>query len=151
MSPFVEADIGVGDIENPVAVREGTRQDSESPTVNPVKGADNGDQISRRTFSQFTISLIGMVASAHDVWALDYPTRTIRIVVGFPAGTAPDITARLFGRWMSGDTRQQFIVDNRTGSGTNITTDIVAHAAPDGYTLLAIISSNTISATLTRT
>lgn len=80
-------------------------------------------------------------------WALDYPTRTVRVIVGFPAGIGPDITGRLMSQWLSEHLGQQFIVDNRPGASSNIGTEMVAKAAPDGYTLLVTVSTNAINAT----
>src|SRR5215468_11151355 len=80
--------------------------------------------------------------------ALDYPTRPVRIVVGFPAGTSSDITARLIGQQLSVQLGQQFVVENRTGAGTNVAAESVVHASPDGYTLLWVTQTNAINATL---
>ncbi|HUD85782.1 MAG TPA: tripartite tricarboxylate transporter substrate binding protein [Xanthobacteraceae bacterium] len=81
-------------------------------------------------------------------WADVYPSRPARILVGFPAGTSSDIIARLIAQWLSERLGQQFIVENRTGAGTNIAADLVVHAAPDGYTLLWVTQTNAINATL---
>jgi tripartite-type tricarboxylate transporter receptor subunit TctC len=81
-------------------------------------------------------------------WAQTYPSRPVRIIVGFPPGTATDTDARLIAQWLSGRLGQQVIVDNRTGAGTNIAVENVARAAPDGYTLLMITVTNAINATL---
>jgi tripartite-type tricarboxylate transporter receptor subunit TctC len=90
-------------------------------------------------------------AAAFDVSSLahaaDYPTRPVRVIVGFPAGIGPDITGRLISQWWSDHLGQQFIVDNRPGAGSNIGTEMVAKAAPDGYTLLVTVSTNAINAT----
>jgi tripartite-type tricarboxylate transporter receptor subunit TctC len=80
--------------------------------------------------------------------ALDYPTRPVHIIVGYPAGGSTDIVARLIGNWLSNRLGQQFIVENRAGAGNNIGTEVVAKAAPDGYTLLLVNPANTINATL---
>ena len=81
-------------------------------------------------------------------WAQTYPARPVHIVVGFPPGQAADITARLIGQWLSERLGQQFIIDNRPGAGSNIATELVVHAPPDGYTLLVVVASNSINATL---
>jgi tripartite-type tricarboxylate transporter receptor subunit TctC len=80
--------------------------------------------------------------------ALDYPTRPVHIIVGYPAGGSTDIVARLIGNWLSERLHQTFIVENRAGAGNNIATEAVTKAAPDGYTLLLINPANTINATL---
>jgi tripartite-type tricarboxylate transporter receptor subunit TctC len=75
-------------------------------------------------------------------WALDYPTRPVRIIVGFPAGYATDIIARLVGQSLSERLGQQFVVENRPGASSNIGTEIVVRAPPDGYTLLEVSAAN---------
>src|SRR6266550_6266635 len=80
--------------------------------------------------------------------AQTYPARPVRIVVGFPAGTSSDITARLIGQWLSQRLNQQFIVENRTGVGTNIAAESVVHASPDGYSLLWVTQTNAINASV---
>jgi tripartite-type tricarboxylate transporter receptor subunit TctC len=81
-------------------------------------------------------------------FAQAYPARPVRIIVGFPAGTSSDITARLIAQWLSERLNQQFLVENRTGAGTNIAADTVVHAAADGYTLLWVTQTNAINATV---
>ena len=81
-------------------------------------------------------------------WAQAYPTRPVRIIVGFAAGGATDIVARLMGQWLSERLGQQFVIENRPGAGSNIATEAVVRAPPDGYTLLLVASANAINATL---
>jgi tripartite-type tricarboxylate transporter receptor subunit TctC len=78
----------------------------------------------------------------------DYPTRPVRIVVPYPAGIAPDIVARLVAAQLTERLRQQFIVDDRPGGASNVGTEIVVRATPDGYTLLVVTVSNVINASL---
>src|SRR5262244_4036724 len=80
--------------------------------------------------------------------AQTYPTRLVRIIVGFPAGGTTDIVGRLIGQWLSERLGQQFVIENRPGASANIATEAVALAAPDGYTLLMLGAANTINATL---
>jgi tripartite-type tricarboxylate transporter receptor subunit TctC len=80
--------------------------------------------------------------------ALDYPTRPVHLIVGYPAGGTTDILARLVGQYLSERHGQQFIIDNRSGAGNNIGTEAVVGAAPDGYTLLLVNPANAINATL---
>jgi len=80
--------------------------------------------------------------------AQSYPTRVVRIVVGFTAGGTTDIGARLIGQWLQERLGQPFVIENRPGAGTNIATESVVRAAPDGYTLLMIGPSSAINATL---
>jgi tripartite-type tricarboxylate transporter receptor subunit TctC len=77
-----------------------------------------------------------------------YPARPVRIIVGFAAGGAPDIAARLVGQWLSERLGQQFIIENRPGAGGNLATEVVVDAPADGYTLLLINLSNAVNATL---
>jgi len=80
--------------------------------------------------------------------ALDYPTRPVHWIVGFPAGGTTDILARLVGQYLSERLGQQFIIDNRAGAGNNIGTELVVNAPPDGYTLLLVNPANAINTTL---
>jgi tripartite-type tricarboxylate transporter receptor subunit TctC len=78
----------------------------------------------------------------------NYPTKPVRLVVQVPAGSAPDIIARIVGEWMSERMGQQFVIDNRPGASGNIATEAVIRSAPDGYTLLLAMSANAINASL---
>ena len=80
--------------------------------------------------------------------AQNYPSRPVRIIVGFTAGGASDITARLLGQWLTVRLGHQFIIENRPGAGTNIASEAVAKSPPDGYTLLLVSVANTVNATL---
>src|SRR5215472_16501642 len=77
-----------------------------------------------------------------------YPSRSVRVIVGFAPGQAIDIVTRIIGQRLSERLGEQFIIDNRPGAGGNIATEAVVRALPDGYTLLAIGSNNLINATL---
>jgi tripartite-type tricarboxylate transporter receptor subunit TctC len=77
-----------------------------------------------------------------------YPSRPVRIIVGFPPGGAADITARMMGQWLSERLGQPFVIENRPGAGTNIGSEAVAKAPADGYTLLLVSVANTVNATL---
>ncbi len=80
--------------------------------------------------------------------AQSYPTRPVRLVVGYPAGSGPDIPARLVGQWLSQRLGQPFTIDNRPGAAGNVGAEIVAKAEPNGFTLLEVLSTNTINASL---
>ncbi|HTV29699.1 MAG TPA: tripartite tricarboxylate transporter substrate binding protein [Xanthobacteraceae bacterium] len=82
--------------------------------------------------------------------ALDYPTRPVHLVVGFPAGGSPNLVARVIGHWLSTRLGEQFVVEPTPGAGSNIGTEKVVRAAPDGYTLLLMTAANTINASLYR-
>ncbi len=103
---------------------------------------------SRRTFLHAAAAAAEMPALARRAWALDYPTRPVHLIVGFPAGGLTDILARILSPWLSQRLGQQFLVEDRPGAGTNIATEAVLRASPDGYTLLMATSSNAINATL---
>jgi tripartite-type tricarboxylate transporter receptor subunit TctC len=105
-------------------------------------------KIPRRTVLRLTAAALALPAVSRAAWAENYPARPVRIAVGFPPGTSSDITARLIAQWLSERLGQQFIVENRPGAGTNLAADVVAHASPDGYTLLWVTQSNAINATL---
>jgi tripartite-type tricarboxylate transporter receptor subunit TctC len=107
--------------------------------------------IPRRKFLHLTAGAAALPALSRTAFAQGYPARPARIVVGFPAGTSSDITARLIGQWLSERLGQQFVVENRPGAGTNIATDTVVHAAPDGYALLWVTQTNAINATIYQT
>jgi tripartite-type tricarboxylate transporter receptor subunit TctC len=91
---------------------------------------------------------IALPAMSRMAYALDYPSRPVRFVVGFPAGSATDIVGRLVAQALSEEFGQQFIVDDRPGAGSNIAAEAVVRAEPDGYTLLQVASPNAINATL---
>jgi len=102
----------------------------------------------RRQFLHLAAGAAALPAVSRFAWAQAYPTRPVRIVVGFPPGGGADITARLIGQWLSERLGQPFIIDNRPGAGSNIATEAVVRAAPDGYSLLLVGSYNAINATL---
>ena len=105
-------------------------------------------QFSRRRFLQLTTSVAGVGAATRNARGQSYPTRPVHIVVGFPPGQAADISARLLGQWLSERLGQSFIIDNRPGAASTIATEQVVHASPDGHTLLYVVASNYINATL---
>src|SRR5271156_3604478 len=104
--------------------------------------------ISRRT----AIGLIALgtsaIATRRSVAALDYPTRPVRFMVGYPPGGATDILARLIGQRLSEKLGQQFVIENKPGAGNNIGTEAAVNATPDGYAVLLVNPANFINTTL---
>jgi tripartite-type tricarboxylate transporter receptor subunit TctC len=105
-------------------------------------------KLPRRQFLHLATIAIGLPAVSRGANAQNYPARPVRIIVGFAAGGAPDIAARLLAQWLSERLGQQFIIENRPGAGGNIATEAVVDASADGYTLLLINISNAVNATL---
>ena len=94
-----------------------------------------------------TLAALALLPLAH-ASAAGYPDHPVRIIVGYPPGGSTDISARLFGQWLSEKLHQQFIVENKPGAGNNIGTEFAIKSAPDGYTLFLANPANTINATL---
>jgi|PersoiStandDraft_1058852.scaffolds.fasta_scaffold28220_2 tripartite-type tricarboxylate transporter receptor subunit TctC len=104
--------------------------------------------LARRHFLKLAAGAAALPAVSGKSWAIDYPTRPVRVVVGFPPGGFTDTTTRLISAWLSEKLGQQFVVENRPGASSNIATEFVARSAPDGYTLLQIGDGNAYNATL---
>ena len=105
-------------------------------------------KIRRRNFLQLAGAAATFPAASRLAWADNYPTRPVRIVVGFPPGSATDTDMRLIAAPLGQKLGQEVIVDNRPGAGSNLAAEIVSRAAPDGYTLLAMTVTNAVNATL---
>src|SRR5262245_12145466 len=110
----------------------------------PCFQKDDAMKHSRRTLLRLAAGAAALPAASHLAWAQAYPSRPVRLIVGFAAGGTTDITARLVGQWLSDRLGQQFLVENRTGAATNIATEAVVRAPADGYTLLVVTASNAI-------
>jgi tripartite-type tricarboxylate transporter receptor subunit TctC len=103
--------------------------------------------IDRRELLCLTGATAAVAACPQVTQAETYPSRPVRVLVGYAAGGGVDIAARLIGQWLSERFQQQFIVENRTGAATNIATEAVVRSPPDGYTLLLVNAANAINAT----
>jgi tripartite-type tricarboxylate transporter receptor subunit TctC len=105
-------------------------------------------KLRRRQFLQLAAGAAALPAVGSAARADVYPSRPVQMIVGFPPGSAPDIIARLSGEWLGERLGQNFVVENRPGAGSNIGTEIVVRAQPDGYTILADVLSNVLNASL---
>ena len=104
--------------------------------------------LARRRFLYLATAAAALPALPRIAPAQPYPTRPVRLVIGYPPGGSADITARLIGQWLSERLGQPVVIESRPGAGTNIATETVVNAPPDGYTLLLVAPANAINATL---
>src|SRR6266852_1590081 len=102
----------------------------------------------RRRFLRVAAGAAALAAAPRIAGAQTYPTRAVRLIIGYPPGGSADLTARLVGQWLSERLGQPVVVESRPGAGTTIATEAVVHAPPDGYTLLLVAPANAINATL---
>jgi len=102
----------------------------------------------RRRFLQLAAGAVALPAASRLACAQAYPARPVRIIIGYTPGGSADLTARLMGQWLSERLGQQFLIESRPGAGTNLATEAVVNAPPDGYTLLLVAPANAINATL---
>jgi tripartite-type tricarboxylate transporter receptor subunit TctC len=105
-------------------------------------------ELPRRHFLHLAAAAATLPTVSRFAWAQTYPTRPVRWIVPFPPGGVTDITARLIGQWLSDRLGQPFVVENRPGAASNIGTEVVVRAPPDGYALLLVGLYNAINATL---
>ncbi|TMJ88175.1 MAG: tripartite tricarboxylate transporter substrate binding protein, partial [Alphaproteobacteria bacterium] len=102
----------------------------------------------RRRFLHLAAGAAALASLSRVARAQAYPTRPVRIIVGYPPGGSTDVMARLIGQQLTERLGQSFVLENRPGAGTNIATEAVVKAAPDGYTLLAVDAAPAINTTL---
>jgi tripartite-type tricarboxylate transporter receptor subunit TctC len=105
-------------------------------------------KLPRRRFLQLAGAAVAAPAVSRVAWAQSYPARPVRLIIGYTPGGSADLTARLLAQWLSERLGQSFVVESRPGGGTNIATEAVVRAPPDGYTLLLVAPANAINATL---
>jgi tripartite-type tricarboxylate transporter receptor subunit TctC len=105
-------------------------------------------KLPRRQFLHLAAGAAALSAVSRIARAQAYPSRPVRIIVGFPAGGNADTIARVMGQWLSERLGQPFVVENRTGAATNIAAEAVVRSPPDGYTLLFVTSANAVNTTL---
>src|SRR5499425_3015490 len=105
-------------------------------------------KLPRRKFLHLAAGAAALPAASRFARAQAYPSRPVRLIVGYAPAGGTDIIARLIGQWLSERLGQQFIIENRPGAGTNIATEAVVRAPPDGYTLLLVNAANAVNATL---
>jgi tripartite-type tricarboxylate transporter receptor subunit TctC len=105
-------------------------------------------KLPRRQFLHLAAGAAALPTISRVAWAQAYPSRPVRIVVGFPAGGTGDINARLIGQWLSERLGQPFVVENRPGAAGNIAAEAVVRAPADGYTLLMLVATHTVNASL---
>jgi len=105
-------------------------------------------KVPRRSFLHFVTTAAAFAARPVSVMAQSYPERPVRIIVALPAGSSPDIIARIIAAYLSIKLAQPFVIDNKPGANGNIGTEVALRALPDGYTLLQAIAANTVNATL---
>jgi tripartite-type tricarboxylate transporter receptor subunit TctC len=124
-----------------------TRENCTSGSVRDEAGQPP-HLLGRRNFLHLAAGAAALPAASRFAWGQAYPSRPVRIVVTFPAGSTSDILARPMAQWLQERLGQPFVVDNRPGAGGTIGTEAVVRASPDGYTLLLISGAHTINATL---
>ncbi len=105
-------------------------------------------KLPRRTFLHLAAGAVALPTVSRFAWAQAYPMRPVRLIIGIVPGSGPDIVGRLLGQWLSDRLGRPFVIENRSGAGTNIGTEAVVRSPADGYTLLLATAANTVNATL---
>jgi tripartite-type tricarboxylate transporter receptor subunit TctC len=125
----------------------GERSEIQSTFVRTA-GGGIAMKFPRRHFLHLAGGVAALPTLSRIARAQTYPSRPVRFVVGYPAGNGPDIVGRLLGQRLSERLNQQFVIENKTGAGSNLATEMVMKAPPDGYTLLMVALTNAVNATL---
>jgi tripartite-type tricarboxylate transporter receptor subunit TctC len=131
-----------------VADHQGGEHQGGINLSSPAIQGENAMKLPRRKFLHLAAGAAALPVLPRVAWAQAYPSRPVRIVLGFPAGGTTDIGARLIAQWLADRLGQPFVVENRPGAGTHVATEAVVRAPADGYTLLMATGSNAINATL---
>src|SRR5262245_34153501 len=126
----------------------GEHQGGMKRVVSPLFQRGDAMKLPRRKFLHLAAGAAALPAVSRVARAQTYPTRPVRLIVGFPAGGNADTTARVMAQWLSERLGQPFVVENRTGAATNIAAEAVVRSPPDGYTLLFVTSANATNATV---
>ena len=105
-------------------------------------------KLPRRQFLHLAAGAAALPAVSRIAWAQAYPSRPVRIIVGFAPGGTQDVIARLLGSWLSERLSQQIVIENRAGAASNIAAEAVIKSPPDGYTLFMVGPNNAINASL---
>src|SRR6266511_1768833 len=113
-----------------------------------AKSMEDAMKLPRRVFLRLAAGAAALPYVSRIASAQSYPARPVRVIIGYPPGGSADLTARLMAQWLSERLGQQFIVESRPGAGTNLATEAVVKAPPDGYTLLLVAPANAINASL---
>src|SRR5262249_40258636 len=133
-------------------IEETSASSKPDPRLDPTRLRDEDGQpphlLGRRRFLHLAACAVTLPAGSRVARSQNYPARPVRIIVGFSAGGTTDIIARLIAQGLSERLGQQFIIENRPGASANLATEAVVRAPPDGYTLLAVVGTNAINATL---
>ena len=99
-------------------------------------------KLARRRFLHLAAGAAALPTASRFAWAQAYPSRPVRLIIGYPPGGSADITARLTGQWLSERLGQPVVIESRPGAATNLATEAVVRASPDGYTLLLVAPAN---------
>src|SRR5215470_3362265 len=127
--------------------RPRTSRENKSGSSLSISGK-NHMKLPRRNFLYLAAGAAALPAASRIARAQVYPSRPVRLILGYAPGGAPDIVARLIGEWLSQRFGQPFIIENRPGGASNVGTEAVVRAPADGYTLLYVTTANAINATL---
>src|SRR5215813_3356875 len=131
-----------------VRIWAGACDETHVPTATLKREGGSTMKLPRRNFLHLAAGAAALPAVSRFAWAQAYPSRPVRLIIGYAPGASADTTARLIAQWLSERLGQSVVVESRPGGGTNIATEAVVRATPDGYTLLMVGTAQAINATL---